>query len=117
MLCLKKGPGLPIVFLHGFLGTSSDWEPVCSFLPDCHCIGIDLPGHGKSPFTKTFDFDIEKCHLIGYSMGGRLAMGYAAKYPERIASLTVIAGHPGLISPEEKRLRLEADARWAKLLF
>jgi len=115
--CLKKGAGIPLVFLHGFLGTASDWEPVCDFLPPCHCIGLDLPGHGKSPFTENFDIDIPLFHLIGYSMGGRLAMQYADSHPEKIASLTVMSAHPGLLTDEEKQKKLEADASWAKLLF
>src|SRR3990167_2420505 len=90
---LKQGPGVPLVFLHGFLGSSRDWEPVCSYLPPCQCIGIDLPGHGDSPFVETFNFPIPtpQFHLIGYSMGGRLAMQYALRYPERIASLLIVS--------------------------
>ena len=117
MLILKTGPGIPLVFLHGFLGQAADWEPVCSYLPPCRCIGLDLPGHGSAPFVEEFHIDIPHFHLIGYSMGGRIAMAYANKHPERIASLTVISAHPGLNSDEEKRLRWESDRIWADLLF
>jgi len=111
---LKEGPGIPLVFLHGFLGTAADWQPVCDFLPPCHCIGINLPGHGGVPFSEDFEIDIERFHLIGYSLGGRLAMAYAAKNPSRIASLTIASAHPGLTDESEKQKRLENDAMWAK---
>ncbi|HSX25876.1 MAG TPA: alpha/beta fold hydrolase [Chlamydiales bacterium] len=114
---LKKGHGLPLVFLHGLLGTAADWEAVCDHLPTCHCIGFDLPGHGRSPFLEEFQIDIPRFHLIGYSMGGRIALQYAAKHPEQIASLTLLSVHPGLATQEEKQNRLLSDTNWAKLLF
>lgn len=111
---LKQGPGLPIVFLHGFLGTAADWEAVCSHLPPCQCIGIDLPGHGQSPFTKNFSIDIPRFHLVGYSMGARLALRVPK---EKIASLTLLSVHPGLKTEEEKKERLKKDTEWAELLL
>lgn len=114
---LKEGPGVPLVFLHGFLGSAGDWEPVCSFLPPSQCIGLDLPGHGNSPFVEDFTIDIPRFHLIGYSMGGRLAMSYAFKHPEQIESITLMSAHPGLKSEEEKKERLKKDQEWANLLF
>jgi 2-succinyl-6-hydroxy-2,4-cyclohexadiene-1-carboxylate synthase len=111
---LKQGPGIPLVFLHGFLGTSADWEKVCAFLPQCRCIGVDLPGHGSSPFKETFELpDFGRCHLIGYSMGGRLAMQEAARFPDRFASLIIASSHCGLSDNEEKQKRLALDAEWA----
>lgn len=114
---LKEGPGLPLVFLHGFLGTAADWAPVCSYLPSCSCIGLDLPGHGKSPFMESFEIEILRFHLIGYSMGGRLALMYAAQHPDQVASLTLMSAHPGLKTEEEKKKKRENDAAWAKLIL
>jgi 2-succinyl-6-hydroxy-2,4-cyclohexadiene-1-carboxylate synthase len=114
---LKQGPGIPLVFLHGFLGSSLDWLPVCSHLPPCLCIGVDLPGHGLSPFTEDFCSampDFPAMHLIGYSMGGRLAMQYAARFPQKIASLTLLSAHTGLASVQEKQERLALDRQWAE---
>ena len=117
---LKEGSGLPLVFLHGFLGTSSDWREVCHFLPAWNCFGIDLPGHGASPFTEDFCSDMPPfdtpIHLVGYSMGGRLAMQYGVRFPKKIASLTVASAHPGLKEKEEKKKRIAIDAEWAKLV-
>jgi 2-succinyl-6-hydroxy-2,4-cyclohexadiene-1-carboxylate synthase len=109
----------PIVFLHGFLGTGQDWMRVCSFLADFPCVAVDLPGHGNAPFREVFELDVdfERFVLVGYSMGGRLAMEYAAKHPERVSSLILISAHPGLLSEDEKQKRLANDAEWAKLLL
>lgn len=114
---LKEGDGLPLVFLHGFLGTSSDWEPLCSYLPPCPCIGFDLPGHGHSPFQENFTIDLPRFHLIGYSMGGRIAAQYAAQHPEQVASLTIMSAHPGLKTEQERRARWQQDQKWAQMLL
>ncbi|MBM3183996.1 MAG: alpha/beta fold hydrolase, partial [Chlamydiae bacterium] len=116
---LKEGPGTPLVFLHGFLGKSEDWEGVISHLTHCPCIGVDLPGHGLSSFHETFDFSppAPRFHLIGYSMGGRLAMQYALRFAERIDRLLLIGAHPGLKTEKEKKERLQSDAKWADLLL
>lgn len=110
---------LPLVFLHGVLGNRNDWAQVLSYLPDIRSLCIDLPGHGDAPFAETFEFDppAEKFHLIGYSMGGRLALDYAQRHPERIAKLLIASAHPGLPTEEEKEKRLKSDAVWAKRLI
>ena len=117
--CLNQGEGVPIVFLHGFLGSGRDWEEVCLELKDRHCICVDLPGHGKSPFTENFDEELCKVapffHLVGYSMGGRLGMGFAERYPERVASISVIGAHFGL-PLDERADRLKSDEKWAQML-
>lgn len=110
----------PLVFLHGFLGTSEDWISVKVFLNSYDCRFVDLPGHGTCPFTTDFTSlipDVPKMHLIGYSMGGRLAMQYAQKFPEKIETLTVLSSHPGLKSAQEKENRLKLDLVWANKMI
>ena len=111
---LKEGPGVPIVFLHGFLGRSEDWLEVCASLPPCRCIGIDLPGHGDSPFEPDFTIDLPQFHLVGYSMGGRIAL---QKFKDKALTLTLLSTHPGLKDAEERDARRESDAVWAKKLL
>src|SRR5262245_37449007 len=118
---LKRGEGTPFVFLHGFLGCARDWEALASKL-DAPSFAIDLPGHGRSPFTAQFEEALssalppEPVHLVGYSMGGRLALRYALAEPERVASLTLIGAHLGLKTESERAARLARDAVWARKL-
>ncbi len=114
---LKDGPGTPLVFLHGFLGNALDWEPLISHLPESHCIAFDLPGHGDSPFMEEVVIPLKSFHLIGYSMGGRIALQLSKKHPEKIASLTLLSTHPGLCSEKEKHQRNFSDESWAKQLL
>lgn len=117
---LKKGEGPPIILLHGFLGSGQDWEAVVNYLSNRTCIAYDLPGHGKTPWSsadiiKSLDatFPDSPFHLAGYSLGGRLALQFAASRPERLLSLTLLSTHLGLKNEEEKKKRLEADREWA----
>jgi 2-succinyl-6-hydroxy-2,4-cyclohexadiene-1-carboxylate synthase len=120
---LKQGNGTPLVFLHGFLGDHRDWEGVASNLI-FPCIAFDLPGHGASPFTEDFFTvflksveDLPPFHLIGYSMGGRLAAQFARLHPGKIAKLTLLSAHLGLRSEEERKKRLEKDFEIAKKIL
>lgn len=108
----------PILFLHGMLGRGDDWEEVASHLTEFLCFAIDLPGHGTTPFIEDFLEQIPRfndlIHLVGYSMGGRLAMQYADRYPEQIATLTIASAHFGYNSFKEKEDRYAIDVAWAK---
>jgi len=55
-------------------------------------------------------------HLVGYSLGGRLALGMALTAPSRFRSLTLISAHPGLDSNAAREERRQSDEAWAKLL-
>lgn len=116
-IILKRGTGIPLVFLHGFLGRALDWEDVCSHLKDCVCIAFDLPGHGDSAWNPNIFFPFPKFHLIGYSMGGRIAMRYALEHSDQIASLTLLSTHPGLLNEKSKAARLRSDILWAQKLL
>lgn len=56
-------------------------------------------------------------HLVGYSLGGRLALRYAMRHPARIHSLTLLSTHSGLNSETEKQNRLQADRIWAQKIL
>lgn len=120
----------PLVFLHGFLGRGSDWLPIAEAFKDhFYCILPDLPGHGENtgfPFEKKLSYDVfvddlvatlgesRKINLVGYSMGGRTALYFALKYPERVQTLVLESTSPG-IEPEPARLdRCKLDDRWAE---
>ena len=113
-----------IVLLHGFLGRADDWETVAqSLASDYYCIAIDLPGHGNAPIDDDESFAtaaagiievVDDCgadsfFLIGYSMGGRLALYMALQYAMRVDALILESASPGLASAEEREERRAWD--------
>ena len=122
-----------ILFLHGFMGSSADWREVMAALGDrVFCIAVDLPGHGASQALTTEaytiegsaramintldEFEVERPVVVGYSMGGRLALYLALRYPERWAGLFLESASPGLKSASERAARRAADESQAKRL-
>ncbi|MDQ4106106.1 MAG: 2-succinyl-6-hydroxy-2,4-cyclohexadiene-1-carboxylate synthase [Actinomycetota bacterium] len=122
-----------VLFLHGFMGSSADWEDVMGALEGrFYCIAADLPGHGASLGLPDEAYTIEgaarrilevpgelgigRAALVGYSMGGRLALYLALRHPARCAGLFLESASPGLESLEERRSRRETDERRARRL-
>jgi esterase len=101
----KLGAGPPLVIIHGLYGSSDNWLTIGKELSgDFEVYLADLRNHGNSPHTERHTYalmkldmlefldrhDIEKAILIGHSMGGKVAMFFAAEFPERVTSLVVI---------------------------
>ncbi|MCL2917198.1 2-succinyl-6-hydroxy-2,4-cyclohexadiene-1-carboxylate synthase [Shewanella litorisediminis] len=134
-----------LLMLHGFLGCGSDWDTLTPELePHFRLLTPDLPGHGMTPLDVQFDdraesqlggngsspfdkvclvlldwldkHDVTEFHLLGYSLGGRLALHLAHMAPSRLLSLNLESCHPGLVSGGDKTERLAADSRWAEQL-
>ncbi len=115
----------PLVFLHGFLGSSLDFSPLITSLQEKYfCLALDLPAHGKSPYCvdtlvaveKTIDsFQIEP-FLIGYSLGGRIALHLSQKTKLPIKGSIILSSHVGLECPIQKKARLKQDLLWAQKL-
>lgn len=95
----------PVVLLHGFLGSGTNWHSVARQLSETHPVLVpDLRNHGKSPHHAKMDYalmcddlvhllDAQGCAeviLAGHSMGGKLAMEFALQYPERVSKLAVV---------------------------
>lgn len=117
----------PLVFVHGFLGHPSDWRPVISELPTQYdVLTPSLPGHDGAQGTEEISLTnlAEKIletlpsefHLIGYSLGGRVALKIYEKGAHRVKSITLISAAPGVRTPLEIEERKLFDERWAKLL-
>lgn len=107
------GDGTPVTLLHGFTQSVRSWHEVIAGMPARYqWVLPDLRGHGDTrvrpgaPHTMeacTADLEmlwdhlgIARTHLVGYSMGGRLALHVAATRPQRILSLLTIGAHAGL---------------------
>ncbi|HEU5139274.1 MAG TPA: 2-succinyl-6-hydroxy-2,4-cyclohexadiene-1-carboxylate synthase [Bacillales bacterium] len=121
------GIGQSMVVLHGFTGSSSNWQ---SFFPswsrDLQVIAPDLIGHGRSSAPEdagryTMDkaaddlaalldqLEVQKAYVLGYSMGGRLALTFAIRHPDRVLSLLLESSSPGLESEQKRKERMERD--------
>lgn len=124
----RRGQGAPLVFFHG-LGFSQRWFPLYDQLAERHDVVVpDLQGFGDSPpATWMLGFDdlvmhyaefadrlgLGPFHLVGHSFGGWVAAEFASFYPERVASLSLIAPL-GLRVPGDiprDLFRMSADAR------
>lgn len=126
-------PGTPsrpcLVWLHGFLGDRYDWQLVQPYFRAWPQLAVDLPGHGESAWCVADDFaavsarlsatlqayGIQRYWLIGYSLGGRLAMYHACRGDASgLAGLAIEGSHPGLEDPTEQQARIARDMRWAR---
>ncbi|WP_313235492.1 2-succinyl-6-hydroxy-2,4-cyclohexadiene-1-carboxylate synthase [Sporosarcina ureae] len=120
-----------VVMLHGFTGSTATWQKTIEVLmTDYYVLAVDLIGHGKTEAPETMNrykmeeqikdlyevlqkLEIKKPILIGYSMGGRVALGYTATYPEEVTSLVLESSSPGLRTSEQQLARRTADAKLA----
>ncbi len=123
-----------LILLHGFSGSSNDWRDVfIDFSLPYKIIAVDLPGHGKSDspddnslYTSEVMIeqlkeiieidDAESIILCGYSMGGRLALLFAEKYPLLLNKLIIESSSPGINDEAERKKRLESDEELAKFI-
>lgn len=120
-----------LCFLHGFMGRSSDWSEIVETLSeDYFCLTVDLPGHGQSlkcpthfysmegtaqALLEVFDeLGIECCTLVGYSMGGRVALYVSLTHSSRIERLVLESASPGLETEEEREDRRQVDDERAR---
>jgi pimeloyl-[acyl-carrier protein] methyl ester esterase len=112
-LCSEtRGDGTPVVLLHGWATNLSVFDDLAAALANAHRVtAIDLPGHGRSPWcagltpAAVTDWLIEelpeRCALIGWSLGGQLALRIAARAPQRVSRLVLIASTPRFVAGED----------------
>lgn len=115
-----------VLLLHGFMGAADDWDAVAAVLgEDFRCLAVDLPGHGEAvglpdeaytvegtlaALTETLDvLGVRRCYVVGYSMGGRLALLFALRHPERCIRLVLESASPGLRTEAERAERRAID--------
>jgi pimeloyl-ACP methyl ester carboxylesterase len=98
------GEGEPLLVLHGLFGSSDNWQTLGKrFSESLSVYLIDQRNHGRSPHSEDFNYDIladdlrdfmedhnlPEAHVLGHSMGGKVAMRFGQKYPDRVLSLIV----------------------------
>jgi esterase len=100
----KFGDGPPVIILHGLYGSSDNWVTIAKKLGDSFTVILpDQRNHGQSPHSGIHDYDsmrddlyelvtdlrLKKFFLAGHSMGGKTAIAFAIKWPERLNGLIV----------------------------
>lgn len=100
----KYGEGPPLVILHGLYGSSDNWVTIAKTLGDKFTVYLpDQRNHGQSPHSEIHDYDsmrddlfelandlsLKKFFLVGHSMGGKTAISFALKWPERLNGLLI----------------------------
>lgn len=137
---VNPGQRQGVIFLHGFLGDKDEFKHIGRELEKSHTVVyVDLPGHGEnlmasrecpsfhdvaagiartiqahsSVFSKSGK---TSWHVVGYSLGGRLALYIACHWPELVNRLTLISASPGLTSPRDRQARIASDRLLARKL-
>ncbi|HSO85109.1 MAG TPA: alpha/beta fold hydrolase [Draconibacterium sp.] len=122
----KEGTGSPLVIVHGLYGSSDNWINIGKRLAEKHTVYmIDQRNHGRSPFSNSHNFNdmrddleeffekhnIEKATLLGHSMGGKVAMWFAADFPEKVEKLVIadIAPKDYLLLKEDSQFYLHQN--------
>lgn len=98
------GEGQPLFILHGLFGSADNWQTVGKKLAENYKVYfVDQRNHGRSPHSDEFNYDLmvadfhelvvdlneENILILGHSMGGKTAIGFAANYPELIDKMIV----------------------------
>ncbi|KAB2490405.1 2-succinyl-6-hydroxy-2,4-cyclohexadiene-1-carboxylate synthase [Priestia endophytica] len=128
-----NGEGPPLLLLHGFTGSQATWKHVKEDFTRYKVITVDLIGHGEtdkpadpSRYTMEetvadlvqllYELKIEKAAILGYSMGGRVALSFAILYPHKVTALILESSSPGLKTIEEKKARQMNDEQLASFI-
>jgi 2-succinyl-6-hydroxy-2,4-cyclohexadiene-1-carboxylate synthase len=122
-----QGRGNPLLMLHGFTGSSQNWESIMPALSERYqVVSVDLLGHGRTDaptdpvryampqaaadLIAIADYlNLDRFHLLGYSMGGRLALYTAIHYAKRVQALILESSSPGLATEVERSARIDND--------
>ena len=123
----SRGTGSPVLVLHGFMGRGSSWGPQATALArQFRLVTVDLPGHGRSGIPvdparasveRTAD-DLATIlarhgwlpsHVVGYSLGARIALRLAATYPAAVRRLVLESPSAGFATERERAVRREGD--------
>ncbi|WP_298264791.1 alpha/beta fold hydrolase [uncultured Lutibacter sp.] len=119
------GKGEPLLILHGYFGMSDNWKTLgTKFSNNFEVHLIDQRNHGRSFHSSDFDYELlvedlyhyiaynklEKVHLLGHSMGGKVAMLFAVTYPEYVHKLIVADIAPKYYEPHHQHILAALNA-------
>lgn len=111
------GEGKPLIILHGLFGSSDNWQTIGKVFSEHYKVYMpDLRNHGNSPHSDSFDYDdmdedllefledegIDKAHFLGHSLGGKVSMHFATRYPDRVDQLIVLDIAPKYYPPHHQ---------------
>jgi pimeloyl-ACP methyl ester carboxylesterase len=129
-----RGAGRPLVLLHGGLGSGEMFGPVLDLLAQGHqVIAVDLQGHGRTadvdrPIDVSLMADdiaalidhlgLDRPDLVGYSLGGGVAVFTAAKYPEKVGKLVAASIYlrPDAVDPALRVQQGQVNAAAAEFM-
>jgi 2-succinyl-6-hydroxy-2,4-cyclohexadiene-1-carboxylate synthase len=115
-----------LVLLHGFTHTGASWSPVIRALGERYsAIAPDIRGHGSATLREPVSIDgviddvvrmlpEDQFSLVGYSMGGRIALHVALALSGRVQRLVLVGASPGIADTLERQVREDADERLAE---
>jgi pimeloyl-ACP methyl ester carboxylesterase len=114
------GDGPLVTFIHGIGSAIAGWDGIVAELSDrFRCLRYDLRGHGESPLpplpygldeyvadlAALLDrLDVSTTHLVGHSLGGMIAQGYALRYPERVGKIVLVSTVNGRNAEERQAI-------------
>lgn len=139
------GTGEPLIIMHGVFGSSDNWQTLGKvFAEKFKVLLVDLRNHGNSPHSDEFDYDVmvkdvvelmddeglTKAHILGHSMGGKVAMHLATQHPDKVDKLIVVDIAPKYYPPHHQQIfegfhsvdlenlenRKDADEQMAKVI-
>ena len=123
-----------VFLLHGFTGSTNDWKEIIPLLSNNFSyVAIDLIGHGKSDAPNELEhyktpsmiaqlddifrhFTKERFILMGYSMGGRAALSYAAQYPDKLSGLILESTSAGIVDEKLRNERILHDEQVIEII-
>lgn len=129
------GQGEPLVLLHGFSGDVHTWTDIQAALAKKYqVIAVDILGHGRTDSPENFTrykmeevvqdlaeifhkLKLTNVYLLGYSMGGRLALAFSLTYPEKVKHIILESSSSGLKTEKEREERKKRDEALAEQIL
>ncbi len=107
--------GYPLIILHGLFGSLENWQTLSRAFASCYRVyALDARNHGASPHSPEMNYNlmaddleefmaaqgISSAYLLGHSMGGKAAMQFAFKHPEKVDKLVIVDIAPHAYPPQ-----------------